>query len=121
MKIATDIEINSELEFERIILSVSNPVVAYFRTRHCTPCRLQEPIIEECAKFWGQQVTVLKINVENLPALAARLQVTGIPSILFFKNGDEIKRFAGVQAKQTLVTAMNDSVLTLSSNTTPQV
>ena len=104
------LEISSESEFEKILSATSNPVVADFFAPYCIPCRIQEPIIEECAKVWRQQVTVIKINVEHLPALTARLQVRGIPCILFFKNGDEIKRFTGVQAKQTLLTALADSV-----------
>ena len=115
MKISTSIsilEINSDSAFEKILSTASNPVVVHFWAPYCIPCRLQEPIIKECAKLWGQQVTVLKINIQDLSTLAARLQITGIPCILFFQDGAEIKRFAGVQAEQTLITALADCIST---------
>jgi len=81
-----------------------------FWAEWCMPCRMQAPIMEEVAKDLGDKVTVGKLNVDENPETAMRFGITGIPTSILFKDGQEVRRFVGVQSKQTLVKAIEGSL-----------
>ena len=72
----------------------------------CMPCRMVAPIIEELAAEFEGSVTVAKVDVDSEGALAAQFGITGIPTVVLFKNGVEAKRFVGVQPKETYEAAL---------------
>lgn len=81
-----------------------------FWAEWCMPCRMQAPIMEEVAKDLGDKVTVGKLNVDENPETATRFGITGIPTSILFKDGQEVRRFVGVQSKQTLVKAIEENL-----------
>lgn len=72
----------------------------------CGPCRMQAPILDEVAAAVGEKATVGKLNVDEHTASAAKLGVRSIPTLLVFKDGQEVERFVGVQQAATLVQAI---------------
>ena len=72
----------------------------------CRPCTMVAPIIEELATEHGGSAIVAKVDVDAENALAARYGVTSIPTVILFENGVEIKRFVGVQPKETYESAL---------------
>ena len=68
----------------------------------CGPCRMQAPILEGLAKQVGGKVKICKLNVDDNPATAAGFGVSGIPTLIVFKNGKEVERLVGVQAAEVL-------------------
>lgn len=76
------------------------PVVIDFYADWCGPCKMMPPILKEVKNELGDQVKVIKINVDTNQALAAKYQVRSIPTIMVFKKGNPVWRQAGVaQAK----------------------
>ena len=68
----------------------------------CGPCRMQGPIVEKVAEQMAGKAKVGKLNVDENPGVAAKFGVSGIPTIIIFKDGQEEERFVGVQTEQTL-------------------
>jgi len=73
----------------------------------CGPCRMQVPILEELAESVDSQTKITKLNVDEAGGIAGRFGVQAIPTLLLFKDGDEVSRFIGVQSKETLITAIS--------------
>ena len=69
--------------------------------------RQQGPILDEVTSAVGESATILKVNVDNNPQLAAQYGVRGIPTLLLFRNGSVVQQFVGVQSRDTLVDAIS--------------
>jgi len=87
-------------------LAESKPLLVDFWAPWCGPCRTQGPILEQVAAHLGDRATVAKINVDEHPQLAARYEVSSIPTLLVFKGGSIAQHFVGVQSAATLVAAL---------------
>lgn len=71
--------------------------VADFWAEWCAPCLMLAPTIDELAEKHKDDATVLKVNVDDNPGLAAKYAIHGIPTVLFFKDGKEVERLVGVR------------------------
>lgn len=81
--------------FEEII-SEDKPVLVDFYADWCAPCRMMPPILKEVKEDLGDKVTIIKIDVDRNPQVAAMYQVRGIPTLIVFKNGQVQWRTSGV-------------------------
>lgn len=68
----------------------------------CGPCQMQAPIIEELANELDD-VTIGKVNVDEQQELAAEYEISSIPTIMLFKNGEVVETLVGYQAKESLL------------------
>lgn len=68
----------------------------------CGPCKAIAPIIAELADELNGKASVAKINVDNAQNIATEFNVASIPTLILFKNGQEVKRVVGVKDKNTL-------------------
>jgi thioredoxin 1 len=71
------------------------PVLVDFYADWCMPCRMISPVIEKLAKKYEGKLKVAKLDVDKSGALAAEFQVSGIPTVILFKNGEAVDRFSG--------------------------
>ena len=69
----------------------------------CGPCQVQGPIIEQVAGSAPEGATVAKVNVDDANALAGQHGVMSIPTLVVFKDGEEVERFVGVQKAEALL------------------
>lgn len=76
----------------------------------CAPCRIQGPIIDELAKEMGDKAIISKLDVDAHGAVASQYQVRSIPTLIIYKNGEPVKRFVGVQQKETLAAAIQELI-----------
>jgi thioredoxin 1 len=75
----------------------------------CRPCIMQGPILEEVAQSVDGQAKIAKVNVDDAGGVAERFGVQAIPTLLMFKDGNEVGRFVGVQSKEILVDAITSA------------
>ena len=96
------LEVNED-NFDVEVLQASEPVLVDFWAPWCAPCRLLAPMIDELAEENAGSVKVVKVDVaeDDARALAATYNVSTIPTLIVFNNGEVIKRF-GPATKQEL-------------------
>jgi thioredoxin 2 len=69
----------------------------------CGPCRLVAPVLERLAGRYAGRVKVVKVNVDDNPATAARYDARSIPTLVLVRNGEVVGRVIGAQPEATLV------------------
>ncbi len=84
------------------VISKNENVVVDFWAEWCMPCRMISPIIEELAKEYSGRVVFAKLNTDENPSLAGRFGITGIPTLMFFKNGRAVDKIVGALPKAEL-------------------
>jgi len=62
----------------------------------CGPCRAVAPVLEALAEASQGRVTLMKVNIDEQPALAARYEIRAIPTVLFVRQGTVVERVVGV-------------------------
>lgn len=92
--------------FESVIQSAERPVLVDFSASWCGPCRMIAPIIEEIMEDYADELDVYKVDVDEADAVAAQYEVMSIPTIVFFKNGQEQERIVGFRSKEMLVQSL---------------
>jgi thioredoxin 1 len=68
----------------------------------CGPCKMQAPVIDELGEKYEGKVTVAKLNVDDEPSIAARFGVMSIPTLIVYREGEEVTRRVGVQSLDQL-------------------
>ncbi|MBN2508381.1 MAG: thioredoxin [Verrucomicrobia bacterium] len=76
----------------------------------CGPCHMQTPVLQQLAGRFGGRARIAKVNVDDHPELANRFQITGIPTLLLFKQGQPIRQFVGVQPAPVLIAALESVI-----------
>jgi thioredoxin 1 len=92
----------SDADFEAEVLKATGPVVVDFWAEWCGPCRMIAPALEEISASLGEKVKIVKLNVDENPAVAAKYGIMSIPTLMIFKNGEMASRQVGAAPKQKL-------------------
>lgn len=93
----------TDQNFQEKVLQAGRPVLVDFYATWCGPCKVMAPVIDELAKEKEGTYDVYKLDVDQNPDTAGKYGVMSIPTILFFKNGEEVERKVGVQGKEVLM------------------
>lgn len=86
----------NETDFKDLVLEADRPVVVDFWAPWCTPCHMIAPILEKVATEYGERIQVVKVNTDENRDLAIQYNVRGIPTLLFFREGQEVGRIVGL-------------------------
>jgi thioredoxin 1 len=92
----------SDANFEAEVLKSTQPVVVDFWAEWCGPCRQIAPALEEIAGTMGDKVKIVKLNVDENQSTAIKYNVTSIPTLMVFKNGELAARQIGAAPKAKL-------------------
>lgn len=93
----------SDENFDNEVINSSIPVVVDFWATWCGPCRKLSPVIDSTAQEYNGRVKFTKVNIEDCVESAKRFSISGLPSVLVFKNGEPAERMTGLIPKSTLV------------------
>ena len=88
--------------FKEKVLASTKTVVVDFWAPWCMPCRMLTPIMEKTAEKNSGTTDFYKLNTDENPLTATQYRIMSIPSIIFFKNGQEVRRVVGVQQEGAL-------------------
>ncbi len=89
--------------FSTEVLQSTNPVLVDFWAPWCGPCRMVAPVVDKVAQTFQGRLKVVKLNTDDNPSLAGKYEVSGIPCLILFKNGEPVDRIVGyVPEKQLL-------------------
>jgi thioredoxin 1 len=97
----------TEQTFDEVLLATPGLVMVDFWAEWCGPCRAIAPVLEELAEASEGRVTLMKINVDENPGLAAHYGIRSIPTIVFFKEGAVVDRVVGAVPKAVLQDIVN--------------
>ena len=92
----------TEQTYDEAVAAAEGLVMVDFWAEWCGPCRAIAPALEEIAEASEGDVTLMKVNVDENSALAARYDVRSIPTILFVKDGEVVDRVVGAVPKARL-------------------
>lgn len=94
----------TDQNFKNEVLDSSEPVLVDFWAEWCGPCKMLGPILHDITEE-VENVTVLKINVDegDNSALSAQFGVRGIPTVIIFKDGEQVDKFIGLKQKSDIM------------------
>lgn len=87
--------------FKKLIKS-DRMLLIDFHAEWCGPCKVMKPVLESFSKKNGDNVRVIKIDVDRNPEIARELQIQGVPTLMLFHNGKMLWRQSGVIQEQAL-------------------
>lgn len=93
----------TEQTFETEVLGVEVPVLVDFGAKWCGPCRKLSPVLDEIETTLAEKVKVVKVDADENRGLMQQYSVSGLPSLLVFKNGEPVERMAGLVPKSTII------------------
>lgn len=97
-------EINAnEQTFTQEVLEANLPVLVDFSAEWCGPCKMVDPIVHELSEEWDGKVKVVKVDADESPGIVMQYGVMGIPTLMFFVDGEVVERVTGFQPKKNLV------------------
>ena len=103
-----ELEINvNDSNFKQEVLDADIPVLVDLWAEWCAPCKMIVPVLNEIAREYSDKVKVCKLNVEEAPGLASQYGVMNIPTLLIFKNGENVDRIIGAVPKDAIASKLN--------------
>ncbi|OYX81978.1 MAG: thioredoxin [Flavobacteriales bacterium 32-34-25] len=88
--------------FDKLIQS-EKPVLVDFFASWCGPCQMLSPILKDVKEQLGEQISIIKIDVDKNQQVASQYQVRGVPTMILFQNGKQLWRQSGVLDKNAIV------------------
>ena len=93
-------ELNGRSDLEKIIQQ--GVTLVDFNAPWCGPCRAQEPILLALDECYHGRATIATMNIDENGDVAMHMGIQSIPTMVIFKNGQEVNRLVGLQKAETL-------------------
>lgn len=107
MALALPVKANTvtEVTEEKLKEDIANsdvPVLVDFWAPWCGPCRQIEPVINEIAEQYEDQIKIIKVNVDENPGVDTQYKLRSIPTLIIFKGGESVDKVVGIVSKPEL-------------------
>ena len=89
----------TDQDFEQAVLQAEGLILVEFWATWCASCRMIAPILDELAGEYAGRAAIVKVNVDDSPEYATRFQVQRTPTLIFFRDGQEVERIVGAGKK----------------------
>lgn len=99
---ASEVTITTE-NFESEVINSEVPVLIDFWAEWCAPCKMVAPVLEELSEEYAGKLKIGKLDVDSHGELAMKFSVQSIPTLMLFKNGEEVARKVGAVPKPAIV------------------
>ena len=96
--------------FQAEVLESETPVLVDFWAPWCGPCRVIAPTLEELAEERGEELRVVKLNVDENQMTSAQYDVMSIPTLIVFRNGEIAKKIIGALPKKRLIDELEPAI-----------
>lgn len=93
----------SDSDFEQTVLQSTGLTLVDFWATWCAPCRMLAPVLEELAGESEGKLTIAKVDVDSNPNTATSYGVQSIPTLILFKDGQQVDRLVGFMPKKKLL------------------
>jgi thioredoxin 1 len=100
----------TDADFEERVLGSDRVVLVDFWAEWCVPCHMVSPVVEEIGRDKGEALQVAKLNIDDNPVVTRRFGVMSIPTLMLFKDGEEIARVVGARGKDALLREIDPHV-----------
>jgi thioredoxin 1 len=105
-----DVKHVNDSTFDGEVLKAAGLVLVDFWAPWCGPCRMLAPVIDSLAAKYEGKIKVCKVNTDESPATPGKYDIHGIPTLILFNGGQEVKRHVGYAAESQLA-EMIDGIL----------
>lgn len=78
------------------VINGDKPVLVDFHAEWCGPCKLMKPILQDLRKLMGDQIRIIKIDIDKNRPIADSLNISGVPTLILYKKGQMLWRQSGV-------------------------
>jgi thioredoxin 1 len=97
-----NVHVITDSNFESEVLKSTTPVLVDFWATWCGPCKALGPKLEELSGSYTGKVKFVKVDVDQNPETASRFGISGIPTLILFKNGQMVDQLVGNQPKEVI-------------------
>jgi thioredoxin 1 len=92
----------TESTFEEEVLNSDKPVIVDFWAEWCGPCHAVAPVLDKIVEERGDELKLVKVNIDEEPAVASRYGIASIPTMILFRDGEPAAAAIGAQPKTAL-------------------
>ena len=101
----------TDANFQSEIIDSGAPALLDFYATWCGPCKTLAPIVDQLATEYADQgLKVGKVDIEDAKEVAAQFGITGVPTLIFFKDGQKVDQLMGAQPKATIESKLKELV-----------